>query len=89
MTRLKAYNIQLAQTPAITREMAGRTVWIEHGSQYDAYNRTPDFGNPYAQPVGYFLTSTVVSGAGRHSRFGRYNWLKDIQSVYPTEQIPS
>ncbi len=88
VTRLQEYNIQLAQTPAITRRLATRTIWIEHGSQYDAYNRTPDFGNPYAQPVGYFLTSTVVSAAGRHSRFGRYNWLKDIQSVYPTEQIP-
>ncbi len=86
--RLQAYNLHLAQTPAITRTLGGRTIWIEHGNQYDAYNRTPDFGNPYAQPVGYFLTSTVVSMAGRHSRFGRYNWLKDIQSVYPTEQVP-
>jgi hypothetical protein len=30
----------------------------------------------------------MVSGAGKHSQYGRYNWLKDIQSVYPTEQIP-
>src|SRR5208283_3627443 len=45
-------------------------------------------GNPYAQPVGYFITSGMVSGAGKHSQYGRYNWLKDIQSVYPTEQIP-
>ncbi len=86
--RLRAYNIHLARTPSLTRELGGRTVWIEHGSQYDAYNRVPDFGNPYAQPIGYFLTSTVVSTAGRHSRFGKYNWLKDIQSVYPTEQVP-
>ena len=48
----------------------------------------PDFGNPYAQPIGYFITSSVVSTAGKHSKFGRYNWLKDIQSVYPSEQIP-
>ena len=48
----------------------------------------PDFGNPYAHPIGYFLTSSVVSTAGKHSKFGRYNWLKDIQSVYPSEQIP-
>lgn len=86
--RLQAYNIHLAQRPAITREMAGRTIWIEHGNQYDAYNRMPDFGNPHAQPIGYFLTSTIVSTAGKHSQFGRYNWLKDIQSVYPTEQVP-
>ena len=48
----------------------------------------PDFGNPYAQPIGYFVTSSVVSTAGGHSKFGKYNWLKDIQSVYPSEQIP-
>jgi UDP-2,3-diacylglucosamine pyrophosphatase LpxH len=85
---LKPYNIHLEQTPAITREIGGRKIWIEHGNQHDAFNRMPDFGNPYAQPVGYFITSSVVSTAGKHSRFGRYNWLKDIQSVYPSEQIP-
>jgi len=85
---LKPYNIHLEQTPFITREMGGRKIWIEHGNQHDTFNRMPDFGNPYAQPVGYFITSSVVSTAGKHSRFGRYNWLKDIQSVYPSEQIP-
>lgn len=85
---LKAYNLHLEQTPALTREIGGKKIWIEHGNQYDAYNRMPDFGNPHAHPIGYFLTSSVVSTAGKHSRFGRYNWLKDIQSVYPSEQIP-
>ncbi|MBM4288228.1 MAG: phosphoesterase [Deltaproteobacteria bacterium] len=86
--KLKPYNINLEQTPAITRQINGQTIWIEHGNQYDAYNRMPDFGNPHAHPIGYFLTSNVVSTAGKHSHFGRYNWLKDIQSVYPTEQVP-
>ncbi len=85
---LQPYNIHLEQTPAITREINGKKIWIEHGNQYDAYNRMPDFGNPYAHPIGYFLTSSVVSTAGKHSKFGKYNWLKDIQSVYPSEQIP-
>ena len=85
---LKPFNIHLERTPSITREINGKRIWIEHGNQYDAYNHMPDFGNPYAQPVGYFITSSVVSTAGKHSRFGRYNWLKDIQSVYPTEQVP-
>jgi UDP-2,3-diacylglucosamine pyrophosphatase LpxH len=82
------YNIHLERTPAITREINGKKIWIEHGNQHDSYNRMPDFGNPYAQPIGYFITSSVVSTAGKHSKFGRYNWLKDIQSVYPSEQIP-
>ena len=85
---LKDFNIDLEQRPAITRELAGKRFWIEHGNQYDDFNHMPDFGNPYAQPVGYFITSGMVSGAGKHSQYGRYNWLKDIQSVYPTEQIP-
>jgi UDP-2,3-diacylglucosamine pyrophosphatase LpxH len=85
---LKDFNIDLEQRPAITRELAGKRLWIEHGNQYDDFNHMPDFGNPYAQPVGYFITSGMVSGAGKRSQYGRYNWLKDIQSVYPTEQIP-
>ena len=85
---LKPYNIHLEQTPAITREIGGKRIWIEHGNQYDAFNHMPDFGNPYAQPIGYFIASSVVSTAGKHSKFGKYNWLKDIQSVYPSEQIP-
>lgn len=85
---LKNFNINLEQRPAIIREIAGKRVWIEHGNQYDDFNQMPDFGNPYALPVGYFITSGMVSGAGKHSQYGRYNWLKDIQSVYPTEEIP-
>jgi UDP-2,3-diacylglucosamine pyrophosphatase LpxH len=85
---LKHYNIHLEQTPAITREIGGKKIWIEHGNQHDAFNHMPDFGNPHAQPIGYFITSSVVSTAGKHSKYGKYNWLKDIQSVYPSEQIP-
>jgi UDP-2,3-diacylglucosamine pyrophosphatase LpxH len=85
---LKPYHIHLEQVPHVTREINGRRIWIEHGNQYDAFNHMPDFGNPYAHPIGYFITSSVVSTAGKHSKFGRYNWLKDIQSVYPSEQIP-
>ncbi|MEZ4599624.1 MAG: metallophosphoesterase [Syntrophotaleaceae bacterium] len=85
---LKSLNICLEQSPAITRKLGQHGIWIEHGNQQDAYNRMRDFGNPHAQPVGYFITSSIVSSAGKHSKFGRYNWLKDIQSVYPSEQIP-
>jgi hypothetical protein len=48
----------------------------------------PDFGNPHALPIGYFITKNTVAKAGMLSGKGRYNWLKDIQSVYPTELIP-
>ena len=85
---LQPYHIYLERTPAVSREICGKRIWIEHGNQYDAFNHMPDFGNPHAQPIGYFITSSVVSTAGKHSKYGRYNWLKDIQSVYPSEQIP-
>jgi UDP-2,3-diacylglucosamine pyrophosphatase LpxH len=86
--RLKAYNVHLEQTPAITRKIGDKRLWIEHGSQHDEANQVPDYGNPYAQPIGYYITSNVVGVAGQRSERGRYNWLKDIQSVYPTEDIP-
>lgn len=85
---LKEYNIHLEQTASILRELDDTQLWIEHGSQYDKINSIPDFGNPYAQPFGYHVTSKAVGAAGQLSEKGKYNWLKDIQSVYPTEDIP-
>ena len=85
--KLAAYNIHLDTAISLSRPVAGRTVWIEHGQQADVFNASPDYGNLYALPVGYFITETVVAGASRLSTFGRGNWLKDIRSV-ATEQIP-
>jgi UDP-2,3-diacylglucosamine pyrophosphatase LpxH len=85
---LGRYNVRLEQSVSVTRDLGTHSVWAEHGNQHDATNTMPDFGNPYAQPVGYHVTSTFVGGAGKVSERGRYNWLKDIQSVYPTEDIP-
>jgi UDP-2,3-diacylglucosamine pyrophosphatase LpxH len=82
------YNIHLEQNYSITRELGDRKLWIEHGNQHDRANEMPDYGNPHAQPIGYYVTGNVVGGAGQRSERGRYNWLKDIQSVYPTEAIP-
>ena len=70
------------------REVADRTVWIEHGQQRDPNNESPDFGNPYANPPGYHVNRHITSRAGKLSKRGRFNWLKDIQSVTPMTQIP-
>jgi len=83
------YNIHLEQSSSITRDLGERRLWIEHGNQHDVTNRMPDYGNPHAQPIGYFVTSNIVGSAGQLSERGRYNWLKDIQSVYPTEELPA
>jgi UDP-2,3-diacylglucosamine pyrophosphatase LpxH len=52
--RLKNYNLNLVPKVSITREIAGKKIWIEHGQQHDERNHMPDFGNPYAQPMGFF-----------------------------------
>jgi UDP-2,3-diacylglucosamine pyrophosphatase LpxH len=87
--RLKDYNLNLVQEISIAREVAGKKVWVEHGQQHDVTNRMPQFGNPYAEPVGYFVTAGIVGTSGRYSDFGRDNWLKDVQAVMPITDIPT
>ena len=87
--RLKDYNLNLVPEISITREVAGKKIWIEHGQQHDERNHMPDFANPHAQPVGYFITTGIVGTAGRYSEFGRGNWLKDVQAVMPITEIPT
>src|SRR5829696_1807168 len=87
--RLKDYNLNLVQETSIVREVAGKKVWIEHGQQHDVSNRMPQFGNPYAEPVGYFITTGIVGTSGRYSDFGRDNWLKDLQAVMPHTDVPT
>jgi UDP-2,3-diacylglucosamine pyrophosphatase LpxH len=86
-TKLQAYNIYLDKSLVLIRTVGDKKIWIEHGQQRDEFNAFPDYGNPHALPLGYYITETFVSGASRHSDFGRGNWLKDIRSV-GTTQIP-
>ncbi|XVH33709.1 metallophosphoesterase (plasmid) [Haloferacaceae archaeon DSL9] len=86
--RLAEYNVTLEQEVVITREVADRAIWIEHGQQRDPNNRSRDFGNPYANPPGYFVNRHITSRAGKLSDRGRFNWLKDIQSITPMTEIP-
>jgi UDP-2,3-diacylglucosamine pyrophosphatase LpxH len=87
VAKLQQYNIHLDTSLVLIRAVGDKKIWIEHGQQRDEFNAFPDYGSPYALPVGYFITQTFVSGASRHSDFGRGNWLKDIRSV-DTMQIP-
>ncbi|GAB3682516.1 hypothetical protein GCM10028857_08540 [Salinarchaeum chitinilyticum] len=85
---LAEYNVTLEQTTAIERDVGEYAIHVEHGMQEDPNNRIPDFGNPYANPPGYFVNRQITSRAGRISGRGKYNWLKDIQAVTPMTQIP-
>ena len=86
--RLAEYNVDLVQAESITRDVGDRTIWFEHGMQRDPNNRIRDFGNAYDTPLGYHVNRHVTSRAGKLSGSGRYNWLKDIQSVTSTTRIP-
>ncbi len=85
--KLAAFNIRLDTSVSVIREIAEKKIWIEHGQQIDDFNASPDYGNPFAQPLGYYITETTVAGASRYSKFGRKPWLKDIRSV-DVRQLP-
>ncbi len=86
--RLKKFNVNLSAREFITRTVAGREIYIEHGNQNDPFNRIVPFGNPHVTPLGYHFVRRVVSSFGRFSRRGRQRWLRDVQSVQPSELIP-
>ncbi|KTG09734.1 phosphoesterase [Haloprofundus marisrubri] len=86
--RLAEYNVELERELYLVRDVGGRRIWIEHGMQRDANNRLPEFGNPHANPLGYFVNRHITSKAGQLSGRGKYNWLKDMQSLTPLEEIP-
>ncbi len=86
--RFAEYNVDLVQEESITRPIGGKEVHFEHGHQRDPNNRIDDWGSPHATPLGYFYNTLVTSRAGRLSDRGRYNWLKDVQAVTPTERMP-
>ncbi|ELZ75756.1 phosphoesterase [Haloferax sp. Atlit-6N] len=87
--RLAEFNVTLRQEVSLTRNVGDHVLYVEHGMQRDPNNRIPDFGNPYANPPGYFVNRQLTSRAGRLSERGKFNWLKDIQAVTPMTQIPA
>ena len=86
--RFAEYNITLVQDESMSRPVGDRTIHFEHGHQQDPNNRIKDWGSPHASPLGYYFNTLVTSRAGQLSNRGRYNWLRDIQAVTPTERIP-
>jgi predicted phosphodiesterase len=86
--RFAAYNVDLVQDQTITRQVGDQVVHFEHGHQRDPNNRIEDWGNPHSTPLGYYYNTLVTSRAGQLSDRGRYNWLRDVQAVTPTERMP-
>ncbi len=86
--RLQEFNVQVETSVSTTRDLGDKKIWVEHGMQDDDNNRLPEFGNPRANPLGFFVSHHVVGSAGKYSGLGKFNWLKDIQSVHPLEEVP-
>ncbi|MEF8854215.1 MAG: metallophosphoesterase [Haloarculaceae archaeon] len=86
--RFAEYNVDLVQEQSVTRSVGGREVHVEHGHQQDPNNRIEDWGSRHATPLGYFYNTLVTSRAGKLSHRGRYNWLREVQAVTPTERMP-
>jgi hypothetical protein len=72
----------------LTRDVAGRRIWVEHGNQEDEFNKFPDFGNRYGLPAGYFVTRSTVVAAALSAERVQSSWLNDLESVYPNEELP-
>ena len=86
--RFAAYNVDLVPEESISRPVGDGAIHFEHGHQRDPNNHIDDWGNPYATPLGYYYNTHVTSRAGQLSDRGRFNWLKDVQAVTPTEWMP-
>jgi len=86
--RFAEYNVDLRQSESIARPVGDCAIHFEHGHQRDPNNRIEDWENPNATPLGYYYNTLVTSRAGQLSERGRYNWLKDVQAVTPTERMP-
>ncbi|EMA33412.1 metallophosphoesterase [Halobiforma nitratireducens] len=86
--RFDEYNVDLVPEQSISRTIGEQAIHFEHGHQRDDNNRIEDWGNPHATPLGYYYNTLVTSRAGQLSDRGRYNWLKDVQAVTPTERMP-
>ncbi|MDS0258140.1 metallophosphoesterase [Haloarcula sp. S1CR25-12] len=86
--RFAEYNVELVQAESLTRAVGDHVVHFEHGHQHDPNNRISEWGDPNSTPLGYYYNTLVTSRAGQLSDRGRYNWLKDVQAVTPTERMP-
>jgi UDP-2,3-diacylglucosamine pyrophosphatase LpxH len=74
-------NINLEQSQVIFRQVGDKKLWIEHGNQLDSANAFRPFGDDNSTPLGYYITESLVAAAGKYSKKGKKNWLKNMQSI--------
>ena len=88
-TTLKKYNIILEPKQYITRMIAGKKIWVEHGSQQDEPTAFIPFEDKNYKPFGFHIAQKVLIGAGKTSEVAKYPWIRDIESVTPDEVVPN
>jgi UDP-2,3-diacylglucosamine pyrophosphatase LpxH len=74
-------NINLEQSQVIFRQVGDKKIWIEHGNQLDPANTFTPFGDDNSTPLGYYITEGLVAAAGKYSKKGKKNWIKNMQSI--------
>lgn len=86
---LKKYNIDLEKNTSIMRKVSGKKIWIEHGNQYDEFNKITNYKEPKSFPRGYYIAHDLVAGKKKYSIHGEDPWMKDLSSVTPNEDVPN
>ena len=86
---LKQYNIVISKSERILKTIHGKKIWIEHGHQYDEYNKTTfhEYDDDL-KPLSYFVTKEILSTINSKKQLTS-TWIRDIQSVQPREDIPN
>ncbi len=85
---LKKYNINLESKQYIIRSVAGKKIWIEHGSQQDEPTSFIPFDDKNYKPLGFHVAQKLLIGAGKSSEVAKRPWIKDVESVTPDEAVP-
>jgi UDP-2,3-diacylglucosamine pyrophosphatase LpxH len=85
---LAKYNIRVEAESHIKRPAGRKSIWIEHGDTHDPFNAYNHSGNCDSVPPGFHLTRGVASSAARSAHLGKSPWLRDLESVYPNEELP-
>jgi UDP-2,3-diacylglucosamine pyrophosphatase LpxH len=65
-----------------------RTVYCEHGNQFDPANIVEDYGDPLDTPLGYHVVTDFTRRIAPFGEVARGLDLSEIKNVYPLVAIP-
>ena len=65
-----------------------RTIYCEHGNQYDPANTIEDYGDPLDTPLGHHVVTDFTRRIAPFGEVARGLDLSEIKNVYPLVEIP-